>query len=172
MTLAIRPEAPADEAAIEAVTRAAFLVHPHSRQTEQFIIRELRAAGALSVSLVAEEGSRVVGRIVGHIAFSPVRLADGTPGWQGMGPVSVAPDRQRRGIGSALVEAGLARLRELGAQGCLLVGDPAFYGRFGFAQATGLELEGVPAEVFLALSFGPSLPTGRVDFHPAFAAEA
>jgi putative acetyltransferase len=168
MSPAIRPETPADEAAIEAITRAAFLVHPHSRQTEQFIIRELRTAGALSVSLVAEEG----GRVVGHIAFSLVSLADGAPGWYGMGPVSVATDRQRRGIGGALVEAGLARLRQLGAQGCLLVGDPAFYGRFGFAQATGLELEGVPAEVFLALSFGPSLPTGRVDFHPAFAAEA
>ncbi len=172
MSPAIRPETPDDEAAIEAITRAAFLAHPHSRQTEQFIIRGLRAAGALSVSLVAEEGGRVVGRVVGHIAFSPLSLADRTPGWYGMGPVSVAPDRQRRGIGSALVEAGLGRLRELGAQGCLLVGDPAFYGRFGFTQATGLELEGVPAEVFLALSFGPSLPTGRVDFHPAFAAEA
>ncbi len=166
MPLAIRPETPADAAAIDAVTRAAFLVHPHSRQTEQFIIRELRTAGALSVSLVAEEA----GRVVGHIAFSPVRLADGTPGWYGMGPVSVAPDRQRAGTGSALVEAGLAWLRGLGAQGCMLVGDPAFYGRFGFVQTTGLELESVPAEFFLALSFGASLPTGRVDFHPAFAA--
>jgi len=168
MTLTLRPETPADAAAIEAVTRAAFLVHPHSRQTEQFIIRDLRAAGALSLSLVAEEA----GRVVGHIAFSPVNLADGTPDWYGMGPVSVVPERQGRGIGSALVEAGLARLRKRGARGCLLVGEPAFYGRFGFTPATGLELEGVPPAVFLALSFGAPPPRGKVAFHAAFAATA
>lgn len=168
MSLILRPETPADATAIEAVTRAAFLVHPHSCQTEQFIIRELRAAGALSLSLVAEEA----GRVVGHIAFSPVRLADGSPGWYGVGPVSVLPERQRRGIGGALVESGLARLRELGAQGCVLVGEPAFYSRFGFVQADGLELEGVPPEVLLAISFGAARPAGRVDFHAAFAATA
>lgn len=110
--------------------------------------------------------------MVGHIAFSPLKLADRTPGWYSVGPVSVAPERQRRGIGGALVEAGLARLRKLGAQGCVLVGEPAFYGRFGFVRAEGLELEGVPPEVLLALSFGTASPTGRVDFHAAFAATA
>ena len=127
MTPTIRPETPSDEDAIEQVTRRAFLSHPYSHQTEQFIIRALRADHALSVSLVAEDA----GRIVGHIAFSLVTIGDGVTGWYGLGPISVEPDLQRRGIGRALMERGLAELRKIGANGCVLVGDPAFYTRFG-----------------------------------------
>lgn len=166
MPLVLRTETPADVAAIEQVTRAAFLHHPHSRQTEQFIVRDLRAAGDLTLSLVAEEA----GRVVGHIAFSPVAFPDGVAGWYGVGPVSVMPERQRRGIGGALVRAGLDRLRALGARGCVLVGDPGFYGRFGFVRAEGMSLEGVPPEVLLALAFAGASPRGEVRFHPAFAA--
>lgn len=166
MTLVIRPETPADIDAIDAVTRAAFLDHPHSRQTEQFIVRALRAAGALTVSLVAVED----GRSVGHIAFSPLAIADGAAGWYGVGPLSVAPGRQRRGIGARLVQAGLERLRALGAQGCALVGDPAYYGRFGFANDPALVLEGVPPEYFMTLRLGTAPARGKVAFHAAFAA--
>jgi len=166
MTTTIRPEAPSDEDAIERVTRQAFLSHPYSHQTEQFIICALRADHALSVALVAEDA----GRVVGHIAFSPVTISDGASGWYGLGPISVEPKLQHRGIGRTLMERGLAELRKIGANGCLLVGDPAFYTRFGFANNPALVLEGVPQEFFLALSLGASSACGNVQFHPAFQA--
>ena len=167
MTTAIRPETPSDKDAIEQVTRRAFLSHPYSHQTEQFIIRALRADHALSVSLVAEDA----GRIVGHIALSPVTISDGAAGWYGLGPISVEPEWQHRGIGRALVERGLAEIRKTGANGCVLVGDPAFYTRFGFANNPALVLEGVSQEFFLSLSLGTSSAHGHVNFHPAFQAK-
>ncbi|MBN8457211.1 MAG: N-acetyltransferase [Verrucomicrobia bacterium] len=160
----IRPETPADEAAITEVTLAAFETLEISGHTEHHIIRELRAAGALSVSLVAEAD----GRVVGHIAFSPVVLSDGTADWYGLGPVSVQPAYQKRGIGGALIREGLARLEAMGAGGCCLVGHPGYYGRFGFSNPAGLSMEGVPSEVFFALSFGGGVPVGTVAFHEAF----
>lgn len=167
MTITIRPEAPPDADSIEQVTRRAFLSHPHSNQTEQFIIRALRQAQALSVSLVAEDA----GRIVGHIAFSPIAITDGAVGWYGLGPISVEPQWQHRGIGRALIEKGLAELREIAANGCALVGDPAFYSRFGFVNNPELILDGVPQEVFLSLSLGISSAQGSVQFHEAFTAK-
>jgi len=167
MTPTIRPETPADTDSIEQVTRRAFLNHRFSHQTEQFIIRTLRADDALAVSLVAEEG----GRVVGHMALSPVTISDGAVGWYGLGPIAVEPDLQGRGIGRALMEAGLAELRKLGARGCVLAGDPAFYIRFGFANNRDLVLEGIPQEYFLALSLGTSSARGTVQFHPAFQAQ-
>lgn len=166
MTPTIRPETPSDEAAIEQVTRRAFLSHPYSHQTEHFIIRALRVDHALAISLVAEEA----GRVVGHIAFSPVTIGDGSVGWYGLGPISVDPDWQGRGIGGALMERGIAELRRIGASGCVLVGEPAFYGRFGFVHDPALVLEDVPPEFFLALSLGASSARGAVRFHPAFEA--
>jgi len=166
MTIIIRPEAPSDEDAVEQVTRRAFLSHPYSRQTEQFIIRALRADHALSVSLIAEDA----GLIVGHIALSPVTISDGVSGWYGLGPISVEPDLQRRGVGRALMERCLAELRKIEANGCVLVGNPAFYIRFGFANNPTLVLEGVPQEFFHSLSLGTSSAHGNVHFHPAFKA--
>lgn len=164
--LIIRDELPADSEAIAAVTRAAFADHPHSQQTEQFIVDALRRAGALTVSLVAEED----GGVVGHVAFSPVVIGDGSAGWYGLGPVSVLPARQGQGIGQALVRQGLARLRALAAGGCVLVGEPAFYGRFGFAHEPALRLAGVPPEYFLALPLAGPPAGGEVRFHAAFGA--
>lgn len=164
----IREETASDIGAITDVTIAAFRDHPISRQTEHFIVRALRNAGALSLSLVAEVG----GRVVGHAAFSPVSLSDGTAGWYGLGPLSVLPELQRQGIGSALLTEGLSRLKRLGAQGCALVGDPNYYTRFGFRNHPGLVHEGVPPEVFLVLPFTSHIPQGQVVFHPAFQATA
>lgn len=168
MTPLIRPECQADAIAIEEVTRQAFASHPYSRQTEQFIIRALREANALTISLVAE----LSGQVVGHVAFSPVAISDGSTGWFGLGPVSVSPLVQKQGIGRSLIEDGLSRLRERGAAGCVLVGEPSFYCRFGFANHSGLLLPGVPPEFFLALPFGSALPQGEVAFHAAFSAES
>lgn len=162
----IRPETEADIEAITEITRLAFENHPFSRNTEQFIIHALRRADALTVSLVAEIG----GAVVGHIAFSPVTLGDGSEKWYGMGPISVRPDYQRQGIGSRLVSEGLGLLRDAGAEGCVLVGDLEFYKRFGFYSPEGLGHEGVPQENLLVLSFGGPIPQGMVEFHAAFGA--
>ncbi|OIO02295.1 MAG: GNAT family N-acetyltransferase [Desulfovibrionaceae bacterium CG1_02_65_16] len=169
----IRPEIPADIAAIREINLAAFADHPYSRQTEHLIVEALRAAGALVVSLVAQEdgASRsVVGRVVGHIAFSRAAIDDSDKGWFLLGPVAVLPGLQRRGIGSALVRAGLDELRGLGAQGCVLVGDAAFYARFGFRQARGLTYPGVPQEFVLCLPLAGDEPEGEVGHHAAFEA--
>lgn len=163
----IRSETSADVGAIAEVTAAAFKTLAISNHTEQFIIAALRAAKALTVSLVAE----VDGRVIGHIAFSPVTISDGTRNWYGLGPVSVLPEYQRQGIGKALIQEGLARLKEMNAQGCCLVGHPDYYRKFGFKNMPGLVLEGVPQEVFFALSFDGHTPQGAVIFHEGFKAE-
>lgn len=164
--ITIRDETAADVDAIADVTVAAFRSLEISRHTEQFIVAALRAASALSVSLVAEAG----GRVVGHIAFSPVDISDGSLHWYGLGPVSVLPQYQRQGIGKALVGAGLSRLKALGAKGCCLVGHPEYYRKFGFGNIAGLVLAGVPEAVFFALSFDGGHPQGNVSFHEGFAA--
>lgn len=117
----IRSETDADVRSITEVTVAAFETLEISNHTEQFIIEALRTAKALSISLVAE----LDGRVVGHIAFSPVTISDGTRNWYGLGPVSVLPAYQRQGIGKALIREGLSRLKDVHAQGCCLVGHPA-----------------------------------------------
>lgn len=164
--ITIRPETSADVETITAVTRAAFASLEISNHTEQYIGEALRAAGGLTVSLVAEHD----GRVVGHIAFSPVTITDGTSGWYGLGPVSVLPDYQGRGIGAALIWEGLERLKRLGANGCCLVGHPDYYPRFGFDHPADLVIDGVPPEVFFVQPFDGPVPRGRVTFHEAFGA--
>ena len=163
----IRDETAADVDAITEVTVAAFETMAISQHTEQFIISALRAAEALTISLVAEAG----GRVVGHIAFSPLTISGGCTDWYGLGPVAVLPECQRRGIGTSLIEEGLSRLKGLNARGCCLVGHPEYYKRFGFQNTPELTHEGVPAEVFFALSFDGHIPQGVVEFHEAFGAD-
>ncbi len=152
---------------ISEVTIAAFKTLEISNNTEQFIIEALRTAKALTVSLVAE----MDGQVIGHIAFSPVTISDGTPNWYGLGPVSVLPEYQRKGIGKALIKEGLSRLKDMNAQGCCLVGHPDYYSKFGFKNMSGLVHEGVPQEVFFALSFDGHTPQGTVAFHEGFKAD-
>jgi putative acetyltransferase len=165
-TVVIRCETAADVDAIRDVTVSAFETLEISSHTEQFIIAALRAAKSLTVSLVAE----VDGRVVGHIAFSPVTISDGTKNWYGLGPVSVLPEYQRQGIGKALIEEGMSRLKSLNARGVCLVGHPDYYRKIGFKNVSGLVHEGVPQEVFFALSFDGHIPQGTVTFHEAFKA--
>jgi putative acetyltransferase len=162
----IRNERPGDIASIAYVTEEAFKTLEISNHTEQFIINALRAAGALTISLVAE----MDGNVIGHIAFSPVTMSDGTSDWYGLGPVSVLPDYQSQGVGKALIEEGLSRLNDINAKGCCLVGHPEYYKKFGFKNVTELVHEGVPQEVFFALSFDGNIPRGEVTFHDAFKA--
>ena len=164
----IRSETASDFDAITEVTIAAFRTLAISNQTEQFIIKSLRAADALTISLVAE----IDGRVVGHIAFSSVTISDGSIGWYGLGPVSVLPEFQKQGIGKSLINKGLAMLKELDGQGCTLVGDPNYYKRFGFRNIPDLVYEGIPQEFFVALPFTENVPQGIVVFHEGFQAKS
>ncbi len=166
--LTIRSERDSDVDVIGDITIAAFRTLAVSDHNEQFIINALRAAKVLTISLVAEVG----GRVVGHIAFSPVAISDGTEHWYGLGPVAVLPELHRRGIGSALINEGLSQLQALGAQGCALVGDPQYYQRFGFRNIPQLVYEGIPQKYFLVLPFAEKIPEGMVVFHEAFQAQS
>ena len=163
----IRKEIESDIDAISEVTKAAFETLAISGHTEQFIIKALREARSLTISLVAELDSRVVG----HIAFSPVTISDGSGDWYGLGPVSVLPQLHRQGIGKSLIQAGLSALKALGAKGCMLVGNPGYYERFGFRSLPDLNVDGVPQQYFLVLPFEDSRASGTVVFHEAFNAK-
>jgi putative acetyltransferase len=162
----IRNETASDIDAIAEVTIAAFKTLPISNHTEQFIINSLRVADVLTISLVAE----IDGQVVGHIAFSPVTISDGSTGGYGLGPVSVLPEYQKQGIGKSLINKGFSMLKELGGEGCTLVGDPNDYKRFGFRNIPDLVHEGIPQEVFLVLPFTENVPQGIVVFHEGFLA--
>ncbi|WP_273792341.1 GNAT family N-acetyltransferase [Brucella anthropi] len=160
----IRKEMSEDADAIRQVTDEAFRTVAYSNQKEGEIVDALRAAKALTLSLVAEDK----GEVLGHVAFSPVLIGGEDKGWYGLGPVSVRPDRQGEGIGGMLIREGLAILRQEGAKGCVLLGNPGYYVRFGFKAEVRLKLPGVPAEYFQCLAFGPDMPEGDVAYHAAF----
>jgi putative acetyltransferase len=159
-----RLENPADVAAIHDVTISAFKGHPHSDQTEHLIVDRLRQAGTLSISLIAE----VDGDVVGHIAFSPVALSDGSKDWFGLGPVSVLPAFQGQGIGGALIRQGLDMLRHQAAAGCVVMGDPDFYQKFGFRNDPQFALKDCAPQYFLVQPLSSNPASGIVTFHPAF----
>ncbi len=164
----IRNETNADFEAISKITATAFQTLAISNHTEQFITTALRRADALTLSLVAE----IDGQVIGHIAFSPITISDGSLNWHGLGPISVLPEHQKKGIGKALVLEGLSRLKALGSNGCVLVGDPGYYQRFGFKNIPGLIYAGIPLEFFLALPFYKTMPHGAVMFHEGFTAKS
>ena len=167
MSIRIRKEQIKDIQHIHDVTTAAFLEAPHTDHTEQFIVSALRESGALSISLVAEEG----GSIVGHIALSAVVISDGTENWYGLGPISVLPNNQGKGVGSKLMNAAIQELKKIDAKGCVLLGDPNYYQRFGFNAREGLILMDVPPEYFQALVLEGKLPQGTVTYHESFSAK-
>ena len=158
----IRLETPADHAAIHALTQAAFAPMSYSDGTEADRIDRLRADGDLTLSLVAEMAAGVVG----HVAFSPVFMDGQSDGWFGLGPVAVSPERQRQGIGSALIRAGLDRLQASGARGCVLIGSPAYYRRFGFAADGRVSYRAIPTRNVMWLAFGDHRPAGELKFSP------
>jgi putative acetyltransferase len=163
--LAIRDETPADVAAIRTVERLAF-----ERDGEADLVDRLRAAGALSLSLVATLDEDVVG----HVAFSPVVVRDASIRMLGLAPVAVRSEYQRCAIGARLVEEGLARAREQGIDAVVVLGHPQYYPRFGFVAASrfGLRYPGsVPDEAFMAAELVPhalARVTGPVHYHAAF----
>lgn len=163
--LIIRPELLSDIATVRAINVAAFLNHPHSRQNEHMCVDALRVDNALEVSLVAE----IEGVVVGYIAFTKVTINGQDLDWYGLGPVAVHPAFQNRRVGAKLIVAGLGLLSDRGAAGCVLLGDPSYYQRFGFMARPELTLAGVPAEFFLSRVMGGVLPEGEVGYHAVFA---
>jgi len=164
MNIIIRDEQVKDIETIENLTKAAFQNAEHTSHTEHFIVNSLRNHGQLTISLVAVED----GSIIGHVAISPVQISSGEIGWYGLGPISVHPDKQGLGIGSLLINKSLEKLKNLGAKGCVLLGDPNYYSRFGFKNYPELILPDVPNEYFQALSFSGNITTGYVSYHEAF----
>ncbi|MCQ0987900.1 GNAT family N-acetyltransferase [Jiella marina] len=167
--LRIRPETHADVEVIRVLIEKAFHDVSHSDHKEAEIVDELRRTGALGLSLVAIDAD---GGIMGHIAFSAVSIEDAESGWYGLGPVAVWPELQRQGLGTALVNEGLRRLEGQGAKGCVVLGDPAFYSRFGFASDPALTYRGLPTRYVQKLAFQPQEATGEISYHAAFDAAA
>ena len=160
----IRPERPGDAASIRALTQAAFRDMPFSDGDEADLVDRLRTSGDLALSLVAEDADR----IVGHVALSPVTISDGSMHWFGLGPVSVWPELHGQRIGSALMKRAIADIREMGAKGIVLLGDPAYYARFGFEHDPQLAYPGPPPEYFQRLVLEGEPPSGTVSYSPAF----
>jgi len=167
----IRPCESEDYAGVDTLLKSAFPEPGEAR-----LAVALRAADADALELVAE----LDGRIVGVAMFSPATAKTGNgpeiPGL-GLGPVAVLPDYQNRGIGAALIEAGLDFIRTLGPTYCIVLGDPDFYSRFGFEPAPSLDLHwaGDPEDKtgnafqVLALNGAAHLPGGtQIEYHPAF----
>ncbi len=162
-----RDQTAADFDAVHELVIAAFKTMPYAAGTEQFIMDTLWKTGAATVALVAEDG----GAIVGQAAFSKTLVGGKEVGWHGCGPVSVLPERQKQGIGSTLMRAGLDRLRALGSKGCVLVGHPDYYRRFGFANTAEMFVPDAPPEVFMAVCLEGAMPKGEVKFDAAFGAK-
>ncbi|MFT4180645.1 MAG: N-acetyltransferase [Rhizobium sp.] len=160
----IREEAPADIEAVDALTRIAFAPMPFSDGSEVDILRALRVSDDLTLSLVAEEN----GKVVGHVAFSPVTIDGVHNGWFGLGPISVTPDRQRQGIGKALIARGIALLDERGAHGCALIGNPDVYRHAGFESDGRLVYEDLDTRLVQRLVLRGPAPGGTLRFAPAF----
>jgi putative acetyltransferase len=162
----IRTEEPKDWVAVHAVNASAF-----ATPAEANLVDVLRKEAYPFVSLVAEDNEAVVG----HIMFSPVSLS-GHPNLKimGLGPMAVAPEYQRKSIGSALVRTGLERCKQLGFGAVVVLGHPEYYPRFGFSPSTrfgiGCEYE-VPEDVFMVMELQPGYlhsATGTIKYHAAF----
>jgi putative acetyltransferase len=168
--LRIRPETPADHARVHALQEAAF-----GSRAEADLVVALRASVQPQLSLVAE----IADELVGHVFFSPVSICApscGAPAAGALAPIGVAPAQQGRGVGSALVRRGLADCAQLGFRAVFLVGDPAYYGRFGFELAAPRGLHYVSSAFDAAFQVRELEPGalagwhGLVEFAPAFAA--
>ncbi|MFN1835661.1 GNAT family N-acetyltransferase [Balneola sp. MJW-20] len=164
MDILIRKEKEKDIQAIESVITEAFKDIPQSDGTEHLIVKQLRDTDAMVLSLVAELDQE----IIGHIAFSEVKIGELDGKWYGLAPLSIHPDHQSKGVGSTLINEGLRYLESMNAAGCILVGEPSYYSRFGFNTFDHLRCAGIPHEYVMGLCFSDCEPYGDILYDPAF----
>ena len=164
MTIIVRPEKQSDREIIWELTKLAFSGKPYAGGNEQDLIDNLRELNVLSASLVAVDGSEVVGQIT----FSPASISSGEGNWYALGPIAVLPHRQSEGIGGLLIEAGMKVIEDMGAWGCILTGDPDYYSRHGFTLANEHCPDNEPEEYFMLRLCGVNKPAGKFAFHDAF----
>jgi putative acetyltransferase len=166
VVVSIRPEQPEDFAGIQTVLTAAFFTDAEARLAEA-----LRAAGGLTLSLVA----RVDSEVIAHVAFTNVSI-DAQPLGLALAPLAVIPDHQRQGVGSQLMRAGLEQCVQRGFTRIFVLGDPKYYTRFDFVPAAPFGVRcpfDAPEEAFQVLNFAPTVPSsqrGLLRYHPAFQA--
>ena len=166
MSWAIREEEAGEESAIHAMMLRAFEGHPYSDGDEADVIDRLRADGDLLLSLVAVEDDK----ILAQASYSKAMLSNGEEGWMVIGPIAVDPACQGRGIGRALIEEGEMRLKNAGAKGITVLGDPQLYAHFGFIQFTPMKLEGELGEYLQVKSFGADIPAAFITYAKGFGA--
>ncbi|WP_413283837.1 GNAT family N-acetyltransferase [Vibrio sp. MA40-2] len=124
----IRTEAPADILPIDALLKSAF-----ETEAEASLVMSLRENSRFTLSLVACTDE---GKLIGYALFTPVSLNGEHFGWQGLAPIAVKQEFRRQGIAGKMIKQGLDSLYEFGYLGCAVLGDPEFYSRFGFIDAT------------------------------------
>ena len=159
----IRTETQDDHPAIRELLGEAFADADGNGSVEQRIVDALRDDGELSLCLVAD----IDGRIAGVAVFSPVAI-EGAKSWYGLGPVAVAPRDQGHGVGTALIRAGLAEIADQGAAGCVVLGEPDYYQRFGFRNDGELRYSDAPPQYFQSLAFSDDAAKGDVRYHASF----
>ncbi len=163
----IRFETPNDVDAIHQLTKQAFAAMPYSDGSEPYIIDALRRDGDLSLSLVME----CENRLIGHIAFSPIKINDQHLNWYGLGPVSVAPELQKQGYGSQLIRKGLKDVQAIGALGCALIGNPNYYKRFGFNSHKGFTYGDLDQQYVMQNPFDGEPRLGHLTYAKGFDAK-
>ena len=157
----LRLEEPADAAAIHALTRDAFAPMSFSNGSEPGAIDQMRRDGNLALSLIAEKNE-----IIGHVAFSRVTIADAAGDWYGLGPISVLKRYQRMGLGTKMAQSGLGMLRQMGAAGCVLTGNPDVYRPMGFSTEHALTYNSLNPIYILYQSIDGTIPKGEISFVP------
>ncbi len=162
MNVVIRPETAQDHQTIHDVTMAAFATVSYGDGTEAGIIEQMRDAGDLAYSFVAEKD----GEVVGQVSISPAKINDSHDGWFAIGPISVRPDLVNKGIGSTLMRQSIEILRSNGAAGVVLTGNPTYYTRFGFENDCGLTYLDVPAKYVHRLVLNGPVANGTLAFAP------
>ncbi|MGF1754551.1 N-acetyltransferase [Vibrio makurazakiensis] len=162
----IRTEAPADILVIDRLLKTVF-----ETEAEANLVMSLRENSHLTLSLVACTDD---GEVVGHIMFSPVTVEGEDYNWQGLAPLAVKEDHRSQGVAASLIKEGFASLFEFGYPGCVVFGDPDFYGRFGFKTASQFDFKcqwEVPEGAFQAIELAEGCfcgHSGQIEYSPEF----
>lgn len=162
----IRTEAPADILPIDALLKAAF-----TTDSEAKLVMSLRENSRFTLSLVACTDE---GELIGYALFTPVSLDGEHLGWQGLAPIAVKEAHRGNGIAGKMIKEGLDSLYEFGYLGCVVLGDPDFYSRFGFVDANLFDMRStweVPEGAFRVMELTENEFSGKqglIEYSPEF----